>query len=291
MITPMRFSLPVLLLGFSSWIGFGFHDFPPITDNGLRILVTNDDGIDAKGLTVLAEALSQLGSVVVSAPAENCSGSSHSTNIFRGNHQAREVKIKGAAKAWAVSGTPADAVAWGVLTEGAVDPFHFVVSGINAGSNVGEIAHYSGTVGAAMEGVGLGIPSIAVSQSGSRDFSLSAKVTVDLIKRLSLTSVKPGIVWAINVPNLSSDEWPKLTIAPMGGRYIKVEGFQQGEKNESGAVVFRSNLSFQKSAPAGSDTAAMQKGQVVITPLLFDWTATQELARMQSWDWSKPVAP
>ena len=158
-------------------------------------------------------------------------------------------------------------------------------------SNVGEIAHYSGTVGAAMEGVGLGIPSIAVSQSGGRDFSLSAEVTVDLIQRLSLKKPTPGLVWAINVPNIAADKWPKLSIAPMGGRYVKVEGFQQGEKDESGAVVFRSNLSFQKSAPAGSDTAAMQNGQVVITPLLFDWTATQELSRMQNWDWSKPVAP
>jgi len=284
--------LPILLFGVFSVFGFGSQDSPlPSTGGGLRILVTNDDGIDAKGLAVLAEALSSLGEVVVSAPAENCSGSSHSTKFFRGNHQAREVKIKGTTKAWAVSGTPADAVAWGVLTEGDVNPFDFVVSGINAGSNVGEIAHYSGTVGAAMEGVGLGIPSIAVSQTGGRDFSLSAKVTVDLIQRLSLEKPTPGIVWAINVPNLATNKWPKLSIAPMGGRYIKVAGFQRGEKDESGAVVFKSNLSFQNSAPTGSDTAAMQSGKVVITPLLFDWTATRELSRMQSWDWSKPVAP
>ena len=281
------------LLFISSFSALSFFNSPaaPLPGAGLRILVTNDDGIDAKGLAVLAEALSKLGTVVVSAPAENCSGSSHSTDIFRGSHQAREVKVKGAIKAWAVSGTPADAVAWGVLTEGAADPFHFVVSGINAGSNVGVVAHYSGTVGAAMEGVGLGIPSIAVSQSGGQDFSLSAKVTVDLIQRLSLEKPTPGIVWAINVPNLSPGVWPKLTVAPMGGRYIKVEGFQRSEKDENGEVVFRSNLSFQKSAPAGSDTAAMQNGEVVITPLLFDWTATQEMAKMQSWDWSKPVAP
>ncbi|MFT7517742.1 MAG: 5'-nucleotidase [Myxococcota bacterium] len=250
----------------------------------LRILVTNDDGIDSPGIRALALALSEIAEVTVSAPEENCSGVSHSSKIFSGEYRAKLVDIPGAQKAWAIEGLPSDAVTWGVFTEGQEQPFDFVVSGINGGPNVGEIAHYSGTIGAGMEGVGLGIPSIAVSQSRQKDYALACKVTVDLVQRLVKEGAPLGILWAIEVPKIDADSEPVIAIAPMGGRYVKIVGFNTKENAGGEGLTFRSQLEFPSEAPEGSSTEAFMAGKVVITPLLFDWSANEEIKRMQAWE-------
>jgi 5'-nucleotidase len=230
-------------------------------------------------------ALSEIAEVVVSAPEENCSGSSHSSEVFSGTHRAKQIDIPGAVKAWAIEGTPSDAVTWGVLTEGQEHKFDYVVSGINGGANVGEIAHYSGTIGAAMEGAGHGIPSIAVSQARQSSHEVACSVVVNLINRLQEAGAPSGIVWAVEVPVMKSGESPEIAIAPMSGKYVHAEGFDTKEAENDDGLIFRSKLKFEREFEPGSSSAEFFAGKVVITPLRYDWSDYEEINRLKKWNW------
>lgn len=158
-----------------------------------RILLTNDDGYGTPELERLKEALERLPDteVVVSAPSGNRSGASHSVS---GEEMTVEtVRRDGDVYAYSVSGTPADAVRYAVLTMGRDAPFDLVVSGINQGANVGDVAHLSGTVGAAMEGQYQGLPSIAVSQAPDGvDTARSAAFAARFVDRLRREGVRPA---------------------------------------------------------------------------------------------------
>ena len=145
-----------------------------------QILLTNDDGIRSPGLWAAAEALSSLGFVTVAAPREQSSGAGRSMPITSdGKLQKEEVTIDG--KTWtvyAVGGTPAQAVQHGIL-ELMDEPPDLVVAGINYGENLSLGVTISGTVGAALEGAALGIPSLAVSLEMSKDYYLSYSEEID----------------------------------------------------------------------------------------------------------------
>lgn len=248
----------------------------------VRVLVTNDDGWQSAGLASVVAALAELGEVVVCAPLENRSGASHSATIFRGEHALREVEVAGASEAWAVDGTPSDAVTFGLLGLGGERGFDLVVSGINAGPNVGEVAHYSGTVGAAMEAVGLGVPAIAVSQEALRDFADSARFTVSLARRLLAEGADRGVVYSINVPRHRAEGPQSVLVAPMGGRFLQVERVRTSTE-AGGRRTFRAVLGFDSEAPEGSDTQAFLSGAITVTPLRFDWTDEAALQRLRGW--------
>ena len=284
----MQYSLFTILLAglLASFVpNIGSDVEKSLSSNQLRILISNDDGVDSPGLHALTLALSEIAEVVVSAPSENCSGASHSSKVFSGVHNAKEIDIPGAVKAWSVGGTPADSVTWGVLTEGQEKEFDFVVSGINNGANVGEIAHYSGTIGAAMEGAGLNIPSIAVSQAGQQSFNHSCETVIKLIERLLKDNSTNQIIWAVDVPLLAVDAEPKITIAPMGGRYAQIESFDTKQSEDGEGLIFRAKLSFPRDSNPSSSTSAFQRGEVVITPLKYNWTDYDEVERMKDWSW------
>jgi len=249
-----------------------------------RILVTNDDGWDAPGLKAVVAALAEVGEVVVCAPSDNRSGASHSTEVLGGEHEARPTQVEGAAQAWAVEGTPSDSVSFGVLGLGAERGFDLVVSGINSGPNVGEVAHYSGTVGAGMEAVGLGVAAIAVSQSDRRDYEPAARFTARLARKLLSEGAAPGVLLSVNVPSFEGDgdETQPVVVAPMGGRFLKLRGFSNKEQDD-GSLRFRARLGFNRDAPEGSDTAAFLSGAITVTPLRFDWTDSAELERVAGW--------
>jgi len=141
-----------------------------INESGLpKVLVTNDDGIDAHGLRILVDALSKHADVYVVAPADQQSGKSHSITFLR-EVTPQERDVKGAVAAWVLDGTPADCVMWAIdylRDEEGVEP-DFVISGINLGFNTGLAAYYSGTVAGAREGAINGIRSIALSVGGGK---------------------------------------------------------------------------------------------------------------------------
>ncbi|HJM39326.1 MAG TPA: 5'/3'-nucleotidase SurE [Planctomycetota bacterium] len=241
-----------------------------------RILVVNDDGIRSPGLSALALALSDVGEVVVCAPSGNRSGASHSSVAFSETLVVNDISMKGATYACSISGTPSDATSFGVLHLGATNSFDLVVSGINRGANVGKIAHYSGTVGAALEGNYHGIPSIAVSQeSRMRDFEATAQWTAQFAKALLAQEADPNICWSINAPRKPEGGWLGAKLAPMGGGYIQVTGFKSAKlpKGEpENAKGFRAAFTFKGSYPENSDTEAYLNGWITVTPLRFNWT-------------------
>ncbi len=259
----------------------GSDEQRPDTASGpYRILVTNDDGLDSPALAALVVELSRLGEVTVCAPDGNRSGSSHSVSSLKGPLLAEPRQIDGATAAYAVSGTPADAVHLAVV---AIEsrPFDLVISGINRGANVGNIAHYSGTVGAAMEGALFGIPSIAISQEKGADSALSARFAATFVQQLRQHGARPGVVYSINVPAQASER-RHAAAGRMDGAFFEVTSYQESERGS--ARAFEAVTKSNNTAPAGSDTALYLAGNISVTPLRIDWTHEAALRDLASWN-------
>ena len=256
-----------------------------------RILVTNDDGWDAPGLTALAEALAALGEVVVSAPLVNQSGSSQSLGSLSRGIDVRSVEIAGATEAWAVDATPAGATTFGLRELGRDRPFDLVVSGINRGANVGDVSHNSGTVGAAMQAAMIGTPSIAASlDARSNEYRSAARYTAAVAEAALAQGLPPGLVLSINVPAAATTGDADVVVLPMGGAYLAFEDFEK-LSDRDGVTTWRPRRRIVRSVEeavgqprfAGRDTEAYLDGKVTVTPLLFDWTAGDELDWVRSW--------
>lgn len=255
---------------------------PPASQDpaGLRILVTNDDGIDARGLATLVRELARHAEVVVCAPDRDRSGSSHSMTPLGDEMNVRNADVAGAARAVAISGTPADAAAYGILALGGERGFDFVVSGINRGPNVGELAHRSGTVGAAMEGALRGIPSVAVSQDLlSLEYEDAARFAARFVLAWRERGPTTDVVWSINVPRGAPDE---ALATSMGGAFVRAGGVELVSE-DGGQRRVRTTREFERAAPAGSDTAAFLAGSITLTPLCVDRTDHAALADVGSW--------
>ncbi|MCF7811922.1 5'/3'-nucleotidase SurE, partial [bacterium] len=168
----------------------------------MNILLTNDDGIHAKGIEALKNSLSAIGDVYVVAPALEQSGVSHAFSIL-GMLRYEEVRLNGKLYGYAVNGTPVDTVKL-ALDEILPEPPDVIVSGINHGENSGVNILYSGTLAAAMEGTVLGIPAIAVSVASlhATDFSTAADFIRKLCLRLSELKLPRDTMLNVNVPNL-----------------------------------------------------------------------------------------
>jgi 5'-nucleotidase len=249
-----------------------------------RILLTNDDGFESAGLAALVQALSEVGDVVVSAPDGNRSGASLSTVILRGEHGVRRAAMEGASEAWAVDATPADAAAFGLLHLSGERGFDLVVSGINAGPNVGSLSHYSGTVGAAMDAAGRGYTAMAISQADYRNPGPAAEFAATFARRLLDEGGEPGVVYNVNVPRYAGDDPQPVVVAPMGGQFIELVGVDV-DLGEDGSGQFAMNIKYPGTEQAGCDLEAFNTGAITIAPLRYDWTARSEVERLGSWDW------
>ncbi len=203
----------------------------------IKVLVTNDDGIDAHGLRILVDALSKHADVYVVAPADQQSGKSHSITFMREvSPQVRDVK--GAVAAWVLDGTPADCVMWAIdylKDEEGITP-DFVISGINLGYNTGLAAYYSGTVAGAREGAINGIRSIALSVGGQD--SLNAEhfdYLIGLLPQLMDMSMQidPGIILSVNAPDIPSWEIKGVRVAEAAPRGYGIRFFFEKKKNGS----------------------------------------------------------
>ena len=171
----------------------------------VKVLVTNDDGIDVHGLTILVEALAEHADVYVVAPKEQQSGKSHSITFMR-EVSPEERDVKGAVAAWVLDGTPADCVMWAIdhlEDELGIIP-DYVISGINLGYNSGLAAYYSGTIAGAREGAINDIRSIALSV-GSHEATHFDYVLGMLPRLMEMSSqISPRTILSVNAPNLPS---------------------------------------------------------------------------------------
>lgn len=245
-----------------------------------RVLLSNDDGIESPLLVALQQALASLPGVevIVSAPNINQSGSSQSST---GSFSVDRYFLDGNFFGYAVHGRPADAVRFGVVELGRESPFDLVVSGINRGANVGDVSHLSGTVGAAMEGLYHGIPSIAVSQDSDRvNTQATAGFAASMVARYQRDGAPIGTMISINVPQ---GELKGVAVRPMGDSYLKTESYKPVAVNGNQTAYERERIIVQ-SENSSTDTYAFQQGYITITPLKFDWTDHQLLNELESWD-------
>jgi 5'-nucleotidase len=197
----------------------------------VRILVTNDDGIDSLGLHVLARAMTELGDVVIVAPDREFSGAGASVGaLFEFRPEVRRRQIDGVAETWSLNGPPALCVLYSKLGVFG-DPFDLVVAGINPGSNVGRSVYYSGTVGACLAARNGGISGVAVSQAvtgwgiegqGWTDIVLNqkwhvaAEVARVFVAGLLADPPASPVVVNLNVPNLELDDIAGWEITEVG---------------------------------------------------------------------------
>lgn len=252
----------------------------------MRILVTNDDGINAKGLEVLKSiALGLSPDVWMVAPETNQSGTAHSLTL----HQPLRLRQLDA-RTYAVAGTPSDCVIMAVRHILKDQPPDLVLSGINHGSNLAEDITYSGTVAAAMEGTLLGIPSIALSlmilhEEGDRERSFKWDTPLahapSLIKRLLDVKWQPGRLVNINFPGVAPDDVQGIAVTHQGIRDQALLNIDS-RKDPWGTPYFWFGFERRKSTLVeGSDLAAMAAKKISVTPLSVDLTDAKALGELR----------
>jgi 5'-nucleotidase len=253
----------------------------------LRLLCTNDDGILAQGLARLIEAVEPLGEITVVAPDREQSATSHSLTL---HHPIRP--IERGERRFQVDGTPTDCV---MLAVEALMPDRpdFVLSGINHGQNMGEDVLYSGTVAAAMEGLSLGIPSVAVSFAGGDlgvDVSLMREQTGALRSLLShvlsLKSFPAQTLLNINLPPLRGDDIRGVRLTRLGRR-VYSDSLKPMQDPWGRQIYWIGGGSIAWSGEETSDFRAIQEGYISVTPLHLDLTHHAMLASSKEW-WQLP---
>lgn len=244
----------------------------------MRILVTNDDGIDAPGLCSLAEAAAKYGEVRIVAPDRERSACGHSMTM-RDPLRVATVDWPGF-KAYAVSGLPVDCVNVGIQVawEGQCD---LVLSGINAGPNLGFDVTYSGTAAAAMEAAINGVRGIAVSMAGFVSgapihFETGANWMGENLGALVTVPLGPLTFLNVNIPNVEPVEIRGMRVAPMGQR-IYEERLEFREDPWGRPYYWQGGVQVLTSDQPGTDVAVVSQQFVSVTPVSVDWTSHAEL--------------
>ncbi len=239
----------------------------------MRILVSNDDGIHARGLRMLVGGLSNLGEVFVVAPDRERSATGHSITVHR-PLRAKKTRIPGFdVQSWAVDGTPADCVKL-AIEDLLADPPDLVVSGINQGPNLGTDVLYSGTVSAAIEGAINGFPSIAVSLASYcyQDFSPAGAFIREFIPFLLRADLPRNTLLNVNVPGTERPLGVKIT--RLGNRrYVNIFEKRVDPRGRIYYWVAGEPLEAQED-PSGTETdvEAVKNNYISITPLQLDLT-------------------
>ena len=242
----------------------------------MRILISNDDGYFAPGLASLAQHLSAIADVVVVAPERDRSGASNSLTLDR------PLKLKKAANGfYYVNGTPTDCVHLAVTGMLDYQP-DMVVSGINAGANMGDDTIYSGTVAAATEGFLLGIPSIAISLVGHEHFETAAKVACELVQRFDRRIHAAPWLLNVNVPDVPYDALCGMEVVRLGKRH-KAEPVIRAKSPSGETVYWVGAAGRAQDAGAGTDFHAIGNGRVSLTPLQIDLTQYAQLGSLTDW--------
>jgi 5'-nucleotidase len=251
----------------------------------MRILLSNDDGILAPGLAALRDVLLEMGEVAVVAPASVQSAAGHGITVGA-PLAVRRIHVQGAFFGHAVEGRPADCVKL-AITHLLDAPPDLVVSGLNDGANVATNVFYSGTVAAAAEGALLGFPAIAVSMERGEepDFGRASRLVLPIIRRLVENGLAGGQLININLPALAPGLPKGVRVAPQATRAME-DNFVRFAGPDGRDYFWLSEGRFKHADPAESDLDALNDGYIAITPLQFDLTQYDLLARLRAHDWS-----
>jgi 5'-nucleotidase len=249
-----------------------------------RILVTNDDGIESRGLLALKQALDPLGEVYVLAPETNQSAVGH-TKTFMRPLRVRERTLSDGSIGWSVDGSPTDAVSLAFLGYFDVG-FDLVASGINYGANLGDDITYSGTVSAAMEAVLSACPAFAISQEYYEhpDFTLASRIAYVAAVNILEHGLAPGELININVPAIRGDEFEGVEVTRMGKRIYQDELIERLDPRGI-PYYWLGGPPPSGLAEPGTDFHAVVNRRIAVTPIQLDLTARRLLGRLNSWSW------
>lgn len=244
----------------------------------MHIIISNDDGYAAAGITALAEGLGELAELTVVAPDRDRSGASNSLTL---EHPIRATEMPNGF--FRVDGTPTDCVHLAItgLIKTEAD---MVVSGINAGANLGDDVLYSGTVAAAMEGRFLGLPSLAVSLLGPefKHFDTAVKVVKMLIAHIHLSDLPIDTLLNVNVPDLPWEEIAGLQATRLGHRH-KAEPVIKSQDPRGRNIYWVGPPGKEKDEGEGTDFHAVKHHYVSITPIKVDLTRHDTISMVASW--------
>ena len=244
----------------------------------MKILLSNDDGYLAPGLRCLADVLATLGEVTVVAPDRDRSGASNSLTLKS------PIRPRTAENGFIhVDGTPTDCVHLAVTGLLDAEP-DIVVSGINAGPNLGDDVIYSGTVAAAMEGRFLGLPAIAVSLASRRcrHFDTAARVARRLVEHLLRHPLDPEVILNVNVPDVAFDALGGFRATRLGHRHRSEPVIRMVDPRGE-PVYWVGPSGAEQDAGPGTDFDALRAGFVSVTPLHVDLTRHQTLDTARDW--------
>ena len=251
----------------------------------MNILVSNDDGILAPGLALLAEVCQTVGRVTVVAPDREQSGTSHSLTMHRPLRPARRPD-----GSFQVDGTPTDCV---LLALGTLMPERpdFVFSGVNHGPNMGEDVLYSGTVAVAMEGVTLGVPSVAISFAGPASdletMNSYRETLTRLVQRIvAVQGFPPETLLSINLPPCGASAVTGIKVTSLGSRYFS-ESLTRMRDPWGREIFWIGGGAIHWTGGAESDHHAVADGFISITPLHMDLTNYALLETVRGWSLEK----
>jgi 5'-nucleotidase len=270
----------------------------------MKVLLTNDDGIDAQGLQTLRRALLRVPGIelVVIAPDGNRSAMARSITTMR-PLWVEEIAFDDGTTGYATDGTPVDCVRLANL--GLVDGFEceLIVSGINHGGNLGDDITYSGTVAAALEGVVLGLPAIAVSQQSSAremdfrlsdtfDFDEAARFVARVVEEIDDVPLPPGTLLNVNCP---AGDATGVQVTRLGKRIYRDELTLTDTDAEAGPTQRRRYWVYGRDHgfhdEPGTDLAAVASGDISVTPLHFDLTDAAGMDALERHDLGRLLAP
>ncbi|HEX9017128.1 MAG TPA: 5'/3'-nucleotidase SurE [Chloroflexota bacterium] len=252
----------------------------------MKILITNDDGIDSEGILSLKRALAPLGEIAVIAPNHNWSAAGHTKTMHKPLRVTR-ITMPDGDFGYSSDGTPSDCVALGMLGIGGKERPSLVVSGINKGANLGGDITYSGTVAAAMESVVNGVPAIAISLASYVEwqFEAAAEFAAKLASRVLSHGLDPDVLLNVNVPNVGRADIKGVAVTRLGKRIYRDKLIERQDPfgrnyywiggDEPGG-----------NADEGTDIWALANGYISITPIQMDLTNYRLLDKLKAWDLS-----
>lgn len=244
----------------------------------MYILLSNDDGYRAEGIRSLSASLADIADIVIVAPERDRSGASNSLTL---DDPLRVSKVD--EKTYFVDGTPTDCVHLAITGMLDREP-DMVISGVNAGPNLGDDVLYSGTVAAAMEGRFLGLPAIAMSMSGEQPehFPTGCDVARRLVSRLIEEPLPADTILNVNVPDLPIDELRGLKATRLGHRH-RAEPVIPAHDPRGRRIYWVGAAGAEQDAGPGTDFHAVANGFVSLTPMQVDLTRRDQLDSLHDW--------
>lgn len=244
----------------------------------MKILISNDDGYQAPGIRCLAEHLRAIAEITVVAPERDRSGASNSLTLE--NPIRAVVMDDGVIR---VDGTPTDCVHLAITGLLDAEP-DMVVSGINAGANMGDDVIYSGTVAAAMEGRFLGLPAIAISMASHKPqhFATAGRVAVCLVRQLLANPLPKDTILNINVPDVPWEQLDGFEATRLGQRH-KSEPVIRAHDPRGRPIYWVGPAGAEQDAGPGTDFHAVRHNRVSVTPIQVDLTRHNAIANVADW--------